>query len=144
SAVKHEPAPVPARTDPAQALRRAALAVAQLGSPELFGDLVRQLAEDLGASVAFIAVFDDAQRLTMQTLAARMDGRPLRNFSYPLAGSPCAQVVGQAFRYIARGASDEFPKGTIFGAKGMDSYAAYPVGDSEGRSEEHTSELQSR
>jgi PAS domain S-box-containing protein len=132
SAVTHEPAPVPARTDPAQALRRAALAVAQLGSPELFGDLVRQLAEDLGASVAFIAVFDDAERLTMRTLAARMDGRPLRNFSYPLAGSPCAQVVGQAFRYIAHGASGEFPKGTIFGAKGMDSYAAYPVGDSEG------------
>ena len=133
STVTHEPsARRPTLADPAQALRRAALAVAQLGSPGLFGDMVRQVAEDLGASVSFIAVFEDAERVTMRTLAARMDGRPLRNFSYTLAGSPCAQVVGHAFRYIASGASAEFPPGTIFGAKGMDSYAAYPLSGSDG------------
>ena len=133
SAVTHEPAPAPGRSDPAQALRRAALAVAQLGSTELFGDLVRQLAEDLGASVAFIAVFEDVARLRMRTLAARMDGSPLRNFDYALEGTPCAQVVGRAFRYVASGAAAEFPKGSMFGAKGMDCYAAYPLNDSEGQ-----------
>ena len=35
-------------------------------------------------------------------------------------------------RYLASGAAAEFPEGTIFAAKGMDSYAAYPLGDSEG------------
>ena len=132
SAVTQQPASVSARCDPAQALRRAALAVAHLGSEELFGDLVRQLAEDLGAAVAFIAVFEDAARQRMRTLAARMDGRPLRNFEYPLQGTPCAQVVGRAFLYVASGASVEFPKGSMFGAKGMDCYAAYPLNDSEG------------
>jgi PAS domain S-box-containing protein len=132
SAVTHEPAPPTARTDPAQSLRRAALAVAQIGSPDLFSDLVRQLAEDLGASVAFIAVFEDPARQRMSTLAARMDDRPLRNFSYLLEGTPCARVVGRAFRFLASGAAAEFPKGSMFGAKGMDSYAAYPLGDSEG------------
>ncbi|HYI83296.1 MAG TPA: hypothetical protein VEX11_08830, partial [Acetobacteraceae bacterium] len=132
SAVTHEPAPTTARTDPAQALRRAALAVAQLGNPDLFSDLVRQLAEDLGSSVAFIAVFEDPARQRMSTLAARMDARPLRNFSYLLEGTPCEQVVGRAFRFLASGAAAEFPKGSMFGAKGMDSYAAYPLVDSEG------------
>ena len=132
SAVTHQPAPVPARRDPAQALRRAALAVAHLGSEELFGDLVLQLAEDLGAAVAFIAVFEDAARMRMRTLAARMDGRPLRNFDYALQGTPCAQVVGRAFLYVASGAAAEFPRGSMFGAKGMDCYAAYPLNDSEG------------
>ena len=101
----------------APALRRAALAVAQLGSAELFSDLVRELAEDLGASVAFIAVFEGADRQRMSTLAARMDGRPLRNFSYLLEGSPCAQVVGRTFRYIASGAAAEFPPGRSFRPK---------------------------
>ena len=39
---------------------------------------------------------------------------------------------GAGFRYVARGVSAEFPPGTIFGAKGMDSYAAYPLNDSAG------------
>jgi PAS domain S-box-containing protein len=115
-------------------LRRAALAVAQLGSVELFGQLVRQLAEDLGASVVFIAIFEGTDRVRMTTLAARMDGKPMRNFSYVLEGTPCAAVVGHAFRYIARGARTEFPAGTIFSAKAMDSYAAYPLGASDGSS----------
>ena len=32
-----------------------------------------------------------------------LDGRPLRDFSYAVAGSPCAGVVGHAFRYVAAG-----------------------------------------
>jgi PAS domain S-box-containing protein len=130
-------APDAARTDAdweavAQALRRAALAVAQLGSPTLCADLVRHLADDLHASVAFFAIFEDPRRETMRTLAARMDGRELRNFSYPLEGTPCAEVVGHSFRYIAEGTLAAFPTGSIFGAKGMDSYAAYPVNASDG------------
>ena len=129
--------PVQARSDAAwersaQALRRAALAVAQLGSPDLFVDLVQQLADDLSAAVAFVAVFENPERSEMRTLAARMDGKLLRNFSYLLAGTPCARVVGHAFLYIASGGIREFPPGSMFGAKGMDSYAAYPVTASDG------------
>ena len=116
----------------APALRRAALAVAQLGSPQLFDDLVRQLADELGAAVVFIAVFDDGERSVMRTLAARMDHRTMRNFSYVLAGTPCERVVGHAFRYIASGAAADFAADTIFAAKRMDSYAAYPLNASDG------------
>ena len=68
----------------------------------------------------------------MRTLAAVLDGKLLRNFDYQLQGTPCAQVVGRAFRYVAHGVAAEFAPGTMFGAKGMDSYAAFPLNDSDG------------
>ncbi len=115
-----------------QSLHRAAMAVAQPGGPDLFAQLVEQLAESLGVAVAFVAVFEDESRTRMRTLAARLDGKPLRNFGYALEGSPCQQVVGNRFRHVGRGVAAEFAQGTLFAAKGMDSYAAYPLNDSAG------------
>jgi PAS domain S-box-containing protein len=114
------------------ALRRIALAVAQPGGDAPFAMLVAELAAALQVSSAFVAVFADPQRRTLRTLAARLDGRALANYDYPIQGSPCAQVVGRDFRYVAQGVAAEFPPGTIFGAKGMDSYAAYPLHDGSG------------
>ncbi len=111
---------------------RAAQAVAHPGGPGLFGDLVREMAGLLGAATVFVAVFKDDTRAELRTLAAVLDGKALRNFDYPLAGSPCARVVGQAYRYVARGVAAEFRPHTIFGAKGMDSYAAFPLNDRAG------------
>ncbi len=116
----------------ARAMYRAAQAVAHPGGPTLFADLVGELAGVLQAATVFVAVFADAAHTQMRTLAAVLDGNLLRNFDYPLQGSPCAHVVGRRFRYVARGVSAEFPPGTIFGAKGMDAYAAYPLNDSAG------------
>ncbi|MBX3605705.1 MAG: PAS domain S-box protein [Piscinibacter sp.] len=114
------------------ALRRIALAVAQPGGPEPFAMLVAELAESLQVSTAFVAVFADPQRCTLRTLAAWMDGRALASFDYAVEGSPCAQVVGRDYRYVAAGVAAEFRPGTIFRAKGMDSYAAYPLHDGHG------------
>jgi PAS domain S-box-containing protein len=113
---------------------RAAQAVSHPGGPDLVGDLVCELADIVRAAVVFVAVFADESRRTLRTLAVVLDGAPLRNFDYPLAGSPCAPVVRQsAFRYVARGVAAEFPPGSLFAAKGMDSYAAFPLNDSGGR-----------
>ena len=118
--------------DAAQAMFRAAQAVSHPGGPTLFADLVRELADILQSATVFIAVFTDESRSQLHTLAAMLDGEPLHDFDYPLEGSPCAAVVGRAFRYMAHGVAAEFPPGTIFGAKGMDSYAAFPLNDSRG------------
>src|SRR4029453_1018501 len=117
-----------------QALQRAALAVSRAGGPRLYEALIAELADILEVDVAFVAVFDDVGRTHMRTLAAWLDGRLLRNFSYALAGSPCERVVGRDFRYVAQGVSAEFDPGTIFAAKGMDCYAAYPLFDGSGES----------
>ena len=123
----------PAWGPAAQAMYRAAQAAAHPGGPALMADLVRTLAEILGAAAAFVAVFGDASRCTLHTLAAVLDGKTLQNFDYTLAGTPCAQVVGHAFRYVARGVAAEFGPDTIFAAKGMDAYAAFPLNGRDGR-----------
>ena len=112
-----------------QALQRAALAVSRAGGPRVYEALIVELADILEIDVAFVAVFDDVGRTHMRSLAAWLDGRPLRNFSYALAGTPCAHVIGREFRYVAQGVAAEFDPGTIFAAKGMDSYAAFPLND---------------
>jgi PAS domain S-box-containing protein len=118
--------------DATQAMYRAAQAASHPGGPSLFTDLVRELAEVLQSAAVFIAVFSDESRLQMHTLAVLLDGALLESIDYPLAGSPCEKVVGRAFRYVASGLAGEFPQGAIFAAKGMDSYAAYPLNDSSG------------
>ncbi len=116
----------------AQSLRRAALAVARADAPDLFGDFIRQLTEDLGAAAGFLAIFDDPQRRRMRSLAARLDGADLDDFSYELAGTPCADVVGHEFRYIAGGMARLYPSASVVGPGGMDSYAAYPLTANDG------------
>jgi PAS domain S-box-containing protein len=116
-----------------EALRTAATAVSTDGGDAIFRDLTVAIARILDVDVAFISVFVDERRTRMRTLAALLDGKLLRNFEYELAGTPCAQVVGRAFRMVEQGVRTEFPPNTLFGAKGMDSYAAYPLNDSAGR-----------
>jgi len=111
---------------------RAAQAVSRPSGPGLYEELVRELADILQAAVVFVAVFSDDSRAVLRTLAVQVDGQPLRNFDYAVAGTPCAKVVGQSFRYVERGVAAEFPPGTIFSAKGMDSYAAFPLNDRTG------------
>jgi len=116
----------------AETMFRAAQAVTHPGGPTLFADLVRELADLLGADTVFIATFADDSRQVLRTQAAVLDGQPLRNFDYPLQGTPCAKVVGRGFRHVERGVAAEFPPGTMFAAKGMDSYAAFPLADRAG------------
>ena len=115
------------------ALRAAALAVSNAEGENVFAELAHYLAEILRVDVALIAVHADGDPGRMRTLAARLDGKPLANFEYPLAASPCRHVVGRAFRFVGSGVRHEFRPGTLFAAKGMDGYAALPLNDSSGR-----------
>jgi len=116
-----------------EALRAAALAVSSAEGEGIFRELVRYLSEILAVDVAMIAVYADAHRKRMRTLAACLDGKALGTFEYALEGSPCRHVVGRDFRFVGEGVHPEFPAGTLFAAKGMDSYAALPLNDSAGQ-----------
>jgi len=116
-----------------EALRAAALAVSSAEGEGIFGELVRYLSEILDVDVAMISVYADGDRTRMRTLAARLDGKARANFEYALQGSPCQHVVGRAFRFVSEGVNPEFPPGTMFKAKGIDSYAALPLNDSAGQ-----------
>jgi PAS domain S-box-containing protein len=116
-----------------EALRAAALAVSSAEGESIFRELVRYLSEILAVDVAMIAVYADAGRKRMRTLAAYLDRKALATFEYALEGSPCRHVVGRDFRFVGEGVHPEFPAGTLFAAKGMDSYAALPLNDSAGQ-----------
>ena len=116
----------------AQTLHRVALAAARPTSPTLFDDLVREMAESLGASAGLVAVFTDETQARVRTAASLLDGRRLPPFEYAIAGTPCEQVVGSEFRHVISGLADEFQESSLFAAKGMDSYAAFPLCDSHG------------
>jgi PAS domain S-box-containing protein len=115
-----------------EALRAAALAVTNAEGEGVFHELVRYLSTILDVDVALIAVYVVGDRTRMRTLAACLDGKPLANFEYALEGSPCRHVVGREFRFVGAGVRPEFPPGTLFATKGMDSYAALPLNDSSG------------
>jgi PAS domain S-box-containing protein len=117
----------------AEALVHAALAVSRAAGPAMFADLVGDLAATLRTDAAFVAVFTDQTWERMSTLAAVLDGRPLANYTFVVATSPCAGVVGRDFRYVAQGVSSEFRPGSLYLAEGMDSYAAHTMTDRAGR-----------
>jgi PAS domain S-box-containing protein len=116
----------------AQTLHRVALAAARAPGPTLFDDLVREMAESLGASAGLVAVFTDDTQTHVRTAAALLDGRRLTPFEYAIAGTPCEQVVGSEFRHVLSGLAVQFEASSLFAAKGMDSYAAFPLCDSHG------------
>ncbi|HVL55016.1 MAG TPA: PAS domain S-box protein, partial [Burkholderiaceae bacterium] len=117
----------------ADALVHAALAASQASGPTLFADLAADLAATLNVDAVIVAVFTDETESHLRTLAVTLDGKALRNFTFPIAGSPCASVIGRDFRYAASGVSKEFQPGSLFLAKGMDSYAAHTLTDRGGR-----------
>src|SRR5215207_2941424 len=96
-------ADAPAWTDAAEAMYRAAQAVAGARGAGTMAALVQELAQILQVATVFVAVFTDSSRSTLRTLAAVLDGKSLDNFDYPLEGSPSAEVAGRAHRFVARG-----------------------------------------
>jgi PAS domain S-box-containing protein len=115
-----------------EGLQRAALAVSSAGGTKVFEELVRALATTLEVQAVLISVFVDAARSRMRTLATYLDGRILQSFEYELARTPCRGVVGREFRFTPSGVNAEFAPGTMFGALGFDSYAAYALNDASG------------
>jgi PAS domain S-box-containing protein len=118
------------------ALRSAAFAVSSVEGDSVFRDLARQLALTLGIDICFIARFveDDPTRMRMRTLACWMDGKFVRDYEYSLKGTPCEAVVGRRFLFFPKGIREIFSEGT-FRPLGVESYAAFPLFDMQGRSQ---------
>ena len=115
----------------AQALERAAQAVARPGGPGLFDDLVRELAVALPAAAVVLALYSDDSRRRVRVPAAVHDGRALAGGEFALEDTPCQALLGDGFRHLGPGAG-AFAPGAAFGIEGMLSCAAFPLADSDG------------
>ena len=123
----------PKRALAVDALASAALAVSRGHGPTLFQELVRYLAATLEVECAFIASPHEDAPCSMRVFAFFLDGRVRENFEYPLSGTPCETVVGQTFRIYRTRLRETFPADLDFTRLGFDSYAGFPLQDSEGR-----------
>jgi PAS domain S-box-containing protein len=115
------------------ALHRAAIAVSSIRGEDVFAELARYLATTLDVELAMIGELTapDAQRVS--TLAVCYQGRPVKNFVSDLINTPCENVVGQRYRYIATGLLQQFPRDGLLQKFGFDSYAAYRLFDTQGQ-----------
>jgi len=115
------------RTRTEEALRSAALAVSGAAGDAVFAELVRALAAILDVPVAFIALPapEDPSRLRM--LAFHLDGRMIDEFEYPMAGTPCEQVMAHGYQAFTSRLADLFPLDRQFSDLGVQSYAGFPL-----------------
>lgn len=113
-----------------EALRQAALGISEAQSEEVFNSLVMHLSKAVGTDYAFIGVLEQENQI--RTRALYTHGRIGGNISYSLDGSPCANVVGQQFRFYGDAIQQRFPEDALLQEIGMESYAAIPLFNSEG------------
>jgi signal transduction histidine kinase/CheY-like chemotaxis protein len=104
---------------------------------EFFPQLVRALAQSLGAHCAFVSEFDHANYCA-HVLAFYCNDAFTDPFQYPLAGSPCECVLdGEIVAFPAR-IQDMFPvERDALAQIGAESYLAIPLVDAAGKVHGH-------
>ncbi len=108
-----------------------AQAVAHAGEEDIFEILVLGAARALGADLCFIGVLSDDDAEAVHAIAVCDRGEVQPAFEYKLAGTPCAHVIGQQFRFHAEGIQSLFPDPHVKAIGGV-GYAAIPLFDSRG------------
>jgi len=117
-----------------EALRRAALAVSSAGGEGVFDALVQSIASILDMEFAFIALRLPQDPGRVRMLSYVEDGQLREDVEYGLAGTPCDDVVGKAFRLVESGVRRRYPGDPDFKMKGIESYAGVPLSDAAGAS----------
>jgi PAS domain S-box-containing protein len=123
---------MPARPEPNEAFRQAALAVSTAEGEYALDQLVTALARILGVEFALISVYVEPRRAMLRTLATFFDGRLTKNIEYPLAGTPCEQAIGRSFGFYQRGVAQHFPDDEVLSRNGIEAYAATTLHDVDG------------
>ncbi len=93
----------------------------------------RELAELLDAEVAFIGRVDADRPDLLHMITVIEDGELTPNFSYPLAGTPCAEVVEGFIHIIEDDVQARYPDDSYLVERDMRAYAATPLMSPDGR-----------
>jgi len=117
-----------------ETLREIVQGVSAMTGEEFFASLVQKLAEKLQAD--FVLVGELLNGTTrVRTIAAFGMGRPMRNFEYDLAGTPCAEVISGnsagSCGYTV-GAAGKFPPGHPLAGLNVEGCICTPLRNSAG------------
>ena len=97
-----------------------------------FRSLVRHLASALNARYSFIGELVGEAHDTIQVLAVWSGEEFGENFQYPLADTPCANVVGRQACYYPHRVKQKFPKDVLLTQMNIECYLGVPLFDSSG------------
>jgi PAS domain S-box-containing protein len=92
-----------------------------------FRSLVRHLAAALEVRYVFVGEVRGVQRDTVGTLAVWAGDDFDDNFEYPLAGTPCENVVRQTMCFYPGGVQRLFPQDVLLAKMGAESYLGTPI-----------------
>jgi len=94
--------------------------------------LARHLAERLDVAYVIIdRLSEDAA--VAETVALYANGGIIPNMRYPLAGTPCANVIGKTLCCYPQDVRPLFPEDELLVEMGVESYAGIPLWNSEGK-----------
>ena len=110
-----------------QLFLKAAIALSSAQRETVFEDLTHSLAELLEVDVAMISVLGaGANTNTMEAIALWIDGQWVKDYRYEMVNTPCATVIGNEFKFYARGVHQQFKDPEIKRLK-IEGYAAFPL-----------------
>ena len=113
-------------------LQSIALAVSRSRSDLVFDEIVQLMATLVGVDIGFVAVFDRDRPGWLTGLSMYDNGSLLHDISYPMHGTPCETVVAQQFRSYPGRLQQSFPEDEDARIQCAESYAGYPISNSEG------------
>jgi PAS domain S-box-containing protein len=115
-----------------EALEAASLAVSSAQGDRVFQELTRYLATILNVHLALVGRITDSDPRTVRTLGIYGAHGYRENIEYPLAVTPCRDVVHGGFHLVASGVTERYPE-DVYLPKGEVGYAGYPLKDAAGR-----------
>ncbi len=101
---------------------------------EFFKSAVKELGESTGADFTFIGKLSGESQDEIETLAIYSHGQYMKNFTYSLKDTPCANVIGKEICIYKDRITELFPKDLLLIEMGVAGYIGVPLFDSEGRS----------
>jgi len=98
-----------------------------------FEKLTLSMVEALGGQVAFVARYDPGNAGWAQTLCAVIDGQPVPNFDYELAGTPCEALEAGEVRIVRRDVRRRYPRAKLLAQFAAEALVCLQLADSKGR-----------
>lgn len=113
--------------------RRRLIECSQQVGQAFFDGVVGALAGTLGVRWVLLCDLDPQNPDRARTLAAWADGALQAGFEYDLAGTPCANVLGERVCFYPSDVAHLFPQDTLLADMGAESYLGVPLRASDGR-----------
>lgn len=113
------------------AVMKVATAVSASSGLEFFEQLARNMAEALGAQAGFVARLLPGEPLTARTVTAVVDGQPVDNFEYLVAGTPCENLVTSVNCIVPDSVALRFPRSLSLAAVGAQAYVGRRLDNSD-------------